>query len=159
MPRGAVTRALTSRAGGGQVTKYVEREIQNHRTLMHPHIVQFKEVRAGRCRLTPRLLATAPHGVPPPHPPPPPRRPRIGRAGTAPLRLGSGRAAEVGGSGVSQELTAAASGPAGVPGGRRPSTGGARRGTAVGTGAADGRLRACGTDFSCFAAALAHARG
>ncbi len=27
-----------------QVTKYVEREIQNHRTLMHPHIVQFKEV-------------------------------------------------------------------------------------------------------------------
>lgn len=29
-----------------QVTKYVEREIQNHRTLMHPHIVQFKEVSA-----------------------------------------------------------------------------------------------------------------
>lgn len=27
-----------------QVTKYVEREIVNHRTLMHPHIVQFKEV-------------------------------------------------------------------------------------------------------------------
>lgn len=29
-----------------QVTKYVEREILNHRFLMHPHIVQFKEVRA-----------------------------------------------------------------------------------------------------------------
>ena len=27
-----------------QVTKYVEREIINHRCLMHPHIVQFKEV-------------------------------------------------------------------------------------------------------------------
>jgi hypothetical protein len=35
-----------------QVTKYVEREIQNHRTLMHPHIVQFKEVscKSGRWR-------------------------------------------------------------------------------------------------------------
>jgi len=30
-----------------QVTKYVEREIVNHRTLMHPHIVQFKEVGGG----------------------------------------------------------------------------------------------------------------
>lgn len=29
-----------------QVTKYVEREIINHRQLVHPHIVQFKEVRA-----------------------------------------------------------------------------------------------------------------
>jgi hypothetical protein len=29
---------------GLQVTKYVEREILNHRFLMHPHIVQFKEV-------------------------------------------------------------------------------------------------------------------
>jgi hypothetical protein len=28
-----------------QVTKYVEREIINHRQLVHPHIVQFKEVR------------------------------------------------------------------------------------------------------------------
>lgn len=27
-----------------QVTKYVEREIINHRCLVHPHIVQFKEV-------------------------------------------------------------------------------------------------------------------
>lgn len=27
-----------------QITKYVEREIMNHRSLMHPHIVQFKEV-------------------------------------------------------------------------------------------------------------------
>lgn len=27
-----------------QVTKYVEREILNHRCLVHPHIVQFKEV-------------------------------------------------------------------------------------------------------------------
>jgi serine/threonine protein kinase len=27
-----------------QVTKYVEREILNHRNLVHPHIVQFKEV-------------------------------------------------------------------------------------------------------------------
>jgi len=27
-----------------QVTKYVEREILNHRDLVHPHIVQFKEV-------------------------------------------------------------------------------------------------------------------
>ena len=36
-----------------QVTKYVEREIQNHRTLMHPHIVQFKEVTCnpGRCKV------------------------------------------------------------------------------------------------------------
>ena len=30
--------------GALQVTKYVEREILNHRVLMHPHIVQFKEV-------------------------------------------------------------------------------------------------------------------
>ncbi|KAK9816390.1 hypothetical protein WJX74_003249 [Apatococcus lobatus] len=29
---------------GEKVTKYVEREIINHRCLMHPHIVQFKEV-------------------------------------------------------------------------------------------------------------------
>ncbi|KAK9830549.1 hypothetical protein WJX72_012403 [[Myrmecia] bisecta] len=29
---------------GDKVTKYVEREILNHRHLMHPHIVQFKEV-------------------------------------------------------------------------------------------------------------------
>ncbi|GFH29451.1 sulfur stress regulator, partial [Haematococcus lacustris] len=29
---------------GAKVTKYVEREIINHRSLMHPHIVQFKEV-------------------------------------------------------------------------------------------------------------------
>jgi hypothetical protein len=28
-----------------QVTKYVEREILNHRCLVHPHIVQFREVR------------------------------------------------------------------------------------------------------------------
>jgi hypothetical protein len=28
-----------------QVTKYVEREIINHCCLVHPHIVQFKEVR------------------------------------------------------------------------------------------------------------------
>ncbi len=28
-----------------QVTKYVEREIINHRQLVHPHIIQFKEVR------------------------------------------------------------------------------------------------------------------
>ena len=27
-----------------QITKYVEREIMNHTSLMHPHIVQFKEV-------------------------------------------------------------------------------------------------------------------
>ena len=27
-----------------QVTKYVEREIMNHRQLVHPHIIQFKEV-------------------------------------------------------------------------------------------------------------------
>lgn len=27
-----------------QVTKYVQREILNHRCLMHPHVVQFKEV-------------------------------------------------------------------------------------------------------------------
>ena len=27
-----------------QVTKYVSREIVNHRYLMHPHVVQFKEV-------------------------------------------------------------------------------------------------------------------
>jgi len=29
---------------GEKVTKYVEAEILNHRTLMHPHIIQFKEV-------------------------------------------------------------------------------------------------------------------
>lgn len=29
---------------GDKVTKYVEREILNHRCLVHPHIVQFKEV-------------------------------------------------------------------------------------------------------------------
>lgn len=29
-----------------QITKYVEREIINHRHLMHPHIVQFKEVKS-----------------------------------------------------------------------------------------------------------------
>jgi serine/threonine-protein kinase SRK2 len=39
---------------GDKVTKYVEREIQNHRTLMHPHIVQFKEA-----FLTPQYLAIA----------------------------------------------------------------------------------------------------
>jgi len=33
-----------------QVTKYVEREIINHRQLVHPHIIQFKEVGAYRCR-------------------------------------------------------------------------------------------------------------
>ena len=27
-----------------QVTKYVEREIINHRQLVHPHIIQFKEI-------------------------------------------------------------------------------------------------------------------
>lgn len=39
-----------------QVTKYVEREILNHRDLVHPHIVQFKEVRRPRAagRGTPR---------------------------------------------------------------------------------------------------------
>lgn len=36
---------------GDKVTKYVEREILNHRQLVHPHIVQFKEV-----FLTPRHL-------------------------------------------------------------------------------------------------------
>jgi len=29
---------------GDKITKYVEREIVNHRLLIHPHIVQFKEV-------------------------------------------------------------------------------------------------------------------
>ena len=33
-----------------QITKYVEREILNHRCLVHPHIVQFKEVRCARAR-------------------------------------------------------------------------------------------------------------
>jgi len=37
-----------------QVTKYVEREILNHRQLVHPHIVQFKEV-----FLTTKYLAIA----------------------------------------------------------------------------------------------------
>lgn len=37
---------------GLQVTKYVEREILNHRCLVHPHIVQFKEV----CWLVQMLL-------------------------------------------------------------------------------------------------------
>lgn len=39
---------------GEKVTKYVEREILNHRCLMHPHIVQFKEV-----FLTPQYLCIA----------------------------------------------------------------------------------------------------
>ena len=39
-----------------QVTKYVEREIMNHRSLMHPHIVQFKEV---RCQPAPPSSAAA----------------------------------------------------------------------------------------------------
>jgi len=39
---------------GPRVTKYVLREIVNHRSLIHPHIVQFKEV-----FLTKRCLATA----------------------------------------------------------------------------------------------------
>lgn len=42
-----------------QVTKYVEREILNHRMLMHPHVVQFKEV-----FLTPKYLAIAMEFVP-----------------------------------------------------------------------------------------------
>ncbi len=37
-----------------QVTKYVEREILNHRVLMHPHIVQFKEVRHASIALSSR---------------------------------------------------------------------------------------------------------
>ena len=37
--------ALLKNAVSLQITKYVEREIMNHRSLMHPHIVQFKEVR------------------------------------------------------------------------------------------------------------------
>lgn len=39
---------------GDKVTKYVSREIVNHRYLMHPHVVQFKEV-----FLTPQYLAIA----------------------------------------------------------------------------------------------------
>jgi serine/threonine-protein kinase SRK2 len=39
---------------GDKVTKYVEREILNHRCLMHPHIVQFREV-----FLTPQYLGIA----------------------------------------------------------------------------------------------------
>jgi hypothetical protein len=39
-----------------QVTKYVEREILNHRCLVHPHIVQFKEV---RCKQQARAEASA----------------------------------------------------------------------------------------------------
>lgn len=31
-----------------QITKYVEREIINHRCLVHPHIIQYKEVRTLR---------------------------------------------------------------------------------------------------------------
>lgn len=38
----------------GQVTKYVEREILNHRLLRHPHIIKFREV-----FLTPQHLAIA----------------------------------------------------------------------------------------------------
>ena len=33
--------------GVAQVTTYVEREIINHRSLNHPHVVQFKEVRSA----------------------------------------------------------------------------------------------------------------
>ena len=36
-----------------QVTKYVEREIINHRQLVHPHIVQFKEVHCRRGHTAP----------------------------------------------------------------------------------------------------------
>lgn len=44
-----------------QVTKYVEREIINHRQLVHPHIIQFKEVRGGaRARWRSRQLVPSP---------------------------------------------------------------------------------------------------
>lgn len=33
-----------SQAYGMQITKYVERELLNHNRLLHPHIIQFKEV-------------------------------------------------------------------------------------------------------------------
>jgi serine/threonine protein kinase len=50
-PRG-LGQALTGWSGGaGQVSKYVEREILNHKRLIHPHIVQLKEVRSCVCQL------------------------------------------------------------------------------------------------------------
>ena len=31
-----------------QIDKYVEREVKNHRSLLHPNIIRFKEVRLTR---------------------------------------------------------------------------------------------------------------
>lgn len=45
-----------------QVTKYVQREILNHRRLIHPHIVEMREVRRPVATLAPCL---APYGVAP----------------------------------------------------------------------------------------------
>jgi hypothetical protein len=43
-----------------QVTKYVEREILNHKQLIHPHIIRFNEVRAsaGIVQLAPAPCST-----------------------------------------------------------------------------------------------------
>ena len=40
-----------------QVTKHVEREVLNHRSLLHPHVLQFREVWGAVP--TPQLLCTA----------------------------------------------------------------------------------------------------
>ena len=40
----AASNSLTTCANCAQVTKYVQREILNHRRLIHPHIVEMREV-------------------------------------------------------------------------------------------------------------------
>lgn len=51
-----------------QINEYVERELSNHRRLLHPHIVQFKEARIPQGIPhevpTPALDASAPYAAP-----------------------------------------------------------------------------------------------
>ena len=53
-----------------QIDKNVERELINHRSLLHPNIIRFKEVRldscSGRCSMSaPQHAAAAPNHLPP----------------------------------------------------------------------------------------------
>ena len=53
-----------------QIDKNVERELINHRSLLHPNIIRFKEVRlgscSGRCSMSaPQHAAAAPDHLPP----------------------------------------------------------------------------------------------
>ena len=46
--------ALNAQRGESTITRYVEREVLNHSLMLHPHIIQFKEV-----FLTQKYLAIA----------------------------------------------------------------------------------------------------